>query len=100
VWTWLIGAYAEAQYRAFRDPKAALELLAPCEDHLRDAGLGTVSEILEGDPPHLPKGCIAQAWGVAEILRMWRQLDQEAGTSYESTDGAQPASADRVAAIR
>ncbi|MGH2505683.1 MAG: amylo-alpha-1,6-glucosidase, partial [Ktedonobacterales bacterium] len=100
VWTWLLGAYAEAHYRAFRDPKAALELLAPCEDHLRDAGLGTVSEILEGDPPHLPKGCIAQAWGVAEILRMWRQLDQEAGASHESTGGAQPTSADRVAATR
>ncbi|HEX2349475.1 MAG TPA: amylo-alpha-1,6-glucosidase [Ktedonobacterales bacterium] len=91
VWTWLIGAYAEAHYRAFGDPKAALELLAPCEDHLRDAGLGTVSEILEGDPPHAPKGCIAQAWGVAEILRMWRQLDQEADTSYKSTVGAQSA---------
>jgi predicted glycogen debranching enzyme len=98
VWTWLIGAYAEAHYRAYGDPIAALELLAPCEDHLRDAGLGTVSEILEGDPPHLPKGCIAQAWGVAEVLRMWRQLDQEAGASYESADGAQPASMDQVAA--
>ena len=100
VWTWLIGAYAEAHYHAFRDPKAALELLAPCEDHLRDAGLGTVSEILEGDPPHMPKGCIAQAWGVAEILRMWRQLDREADASYASTVGAQSASADRVAATR
>jgi predicted glycogen debranching enzyme len=98
VWTWLIGAFAEAHYRAYGDPRAALELLAPFEDHLRDAGLGTVSEILEGDPPHLPKGCIAQAWGVAEVLRMWRQLDQKAGASHESTDGAQPASADRVAA--
>jgi len=98
VWTWLIGAFAEAHYRAYGDLPAALELLAPCEDHLRDAGLGTVSEILEGDPPHLPKGCIAQAWGVAEVLRMWRQLDLEASASYENTDGTQPASADRVAA--
>jgi predicted glycogen debranching enzyme len=98
VWTWLIGPFAEAHYRAYGDPQAALELLAPCEDHLRDAGLGTISEILEGDPPHLPRGCIAQAWGVAEVLRMWRQLDQEAGASYESADGAQPASTDRVAA--
>jgi predicted glycogen debranching enzyme len=96
VWTWLIGAFAEAHYRAYGDWKAALELLAPCEDHLRDAGLGTISEILEGDPPHLPKGCIAQAWGVAEVLRMWRQLDQETNATYESSNGEQPASADML----
>ena len=42
---------------------------------LRDAGLGSISEILEGDPPHLPRGCIAQAWGVAEVLRVWRWLE-------------------------
>lgn len=47
----------------------------PFEDHLRDACLGSVSEILEDDPPHLPRGAAAQAWGVAEVLRVWRQLD-------------------------
>ena len=75
VWTWLMGPYAEAHYRAYHDPVAALALLRPFEDHLRDAGLGSVSEILEGDPPHLPRGCIAQAWGVAEVLRVWRKLE-------------------------
>ena len=50
----------------------------PFEDHLRDAGLGTISEILEGDPPHEPRGCIAQAWGVAEVLRAWRLVDGDA----------------------
>jgi glycogen debranching enzyme len=77
VWTWLIGPYAEAYHRCYGDPVAALEVLRPVEDHLRDAGLGSVSEILEGDPPHLPRGCIAQAWGVAEVLRVWRQLESE-----------------------
>lgn len=77
VWSWLIGAYAEAHYRAHHDPVAALALLRPLEDHLRDAGLGTISEIFEGDPPHLPRGCIAQAWGVAEVLRMWRRLEDD-----------------------
>jgi glycogen debranching enzyme len=48
--------------------------LRPIGDHLRDAGLGSVSEIFEGDPPHLPKGCVAQAWGVAEVLRVLRML--------------------------
>jgi predicted glycogen debranching enzyme len=78
VWTWLMGPYVEAQYRVYQDADAALQLLAPFQDHLRDAGLGSISEILEGDPPHLPRGCIAQAWGVAEVLRVWRDLERSA----------------------
>jgi predicted glycogen debranching enzyme len=74
VWTWLLGAYAEAHFRVHGDRAAALALLAPVEHHLRDACLGSVSEILEGDAPHLPVGCIAQAWGVAETVRVWRAL--------------------------
>jgi predicted glycogen debranching enzyme len=75
VWTWLAGPYAEAHFRLHGDRAAALALLAPFEQHLRDAGLGSISEILEGDPPHHPRGAIAQAWGVAEILRVWRLLE-------------------------
>ena len=71
-----MGAYAEAHYRVYGDWGAALALLRPFEHHLCDAGLGSISEILAGDPPHLPNGCIAQAWGVAEVLRVWRKLDQ------------------------
>jgi len=74
VWTWLIGAYVEALSHLTGDRTAALDLLRPFEHHLRDAGLGSVSEILEGDAPHLPCGAIAQAWGVAEVLRAWRAL--------------------------
>jgi glycogen debranching enzyme len=74
VWSWLLGPYAEASFRLFGDRNAALDLLRPIGDHLRDAGLGTVSEIFEGDAPHLPKGCIAQGWGVAETLRVWQLL--------------------------
>jgi predicted glycogen debranching enzyme len=74
VWTWLLGPYAEAHYRVYGDRSAALALLEPVEHHLRDACLGSVSEILEGDPPHRPVGCVAQAWGVAETLRVWRAL--------------------------
>ena len=77
VWTWLQGAYAEAHYRVYHNPQTALALLKPFEDHLRDAGLGSISEILEGDPPHLPRGCIAQAWSVAEVLRLWRELERQ-----------------------
>jgi len=74
-WSWLLGPFAEATYRLTGDRDASQALLRPIGDHLRDAGLGSVSEIFEGDPPHLPTGCIAQAWGVAEVLRVWRMLD-------------------------
>ena len=47
--------------------------LAPLEQHLADAGLGSVSEIFEGDAPFEPVGCIAQAWSVAEVLRGWME---------------------------
>ncbi len=51
VWTWLIGAYVEAHARVHGDRAAALDLLRPFAHHLRDAGLGSISEILEGDAP-------------------------------------------------
>jgi predicted glycogen debranching enzyme len=73
-WAWLLGAYAEAYHRVYGDPDGALRLLAPLAHHLSDAGLGTISEIFDGDPPHAPRGCIAQAWSVAEALRVWRTL--------------------------
>jgi predicted glycogen debranching enzyme len=74
VWGWLAGAFAEA-YHVHGGALAARALLEPFEDHLRDAGLGSISEIFAGDPPHQPHGCIAQAWSVAETLRVWRALD-------------------------
>jgi predicted glycogen debranching enzyme len=77
VWTWLLGAYAEAHYRVQHDRAAALDVLRPFVYHLRDACLGSVSEILEGDAPHQPRGAVAQAWGVAEVLRVWRLLESE-----------------------
>ena len=98
VWTWLMGAYAEAHYRTYHGAVDALELLRPFEDHLRDAGLGTVSEIMEGDAPHLPRGCIAQAWGVAEVLRVWRQLEHAIHSAANSPGMTQPASPVQVPA--
>ena len=78
VWTWLIGAWIEAHLRVHGDVAAARAALVPLETHLREAGLGSVSEIVDGDAPHAPRGCIAQAWGVAEVLRAWRMLDEAA----------------------
>jgi predicted glycogen debranching enzyme len=79
VWSWLIGGYGEAYARVYGGD-AARALLPPFADHLRDACLGSVSEIFEGDPPHTPRGCVAQAWGVAELLRVWRVLEKETKT--------------------
>ncbi len=71
VWGWLIGPFVLAHLRVHQDPAAAAQFLEPFADHLRVHGLGTVSEIFDGDAPFTPRGCIAQAWSVAEILRAW-----------------------------
>lgn len=75
VWAWLMGPYVEAWLRVhdFADPARAQmrELLLPLLKHLDEGGLGHVSEIFDGNPPHRPRGCIAQAWSTAELLRAW-----------------------------
>ncbi len=74
VWSWLLGPFALAHYRAYGNPDHALSLLNPLAAHLDEACLGTVSEILDGDAPHAPRGCFAQAWSVSETLRAWHLL--------------------------
>ena len=74
VWTWLLGPFATAHFRIHRDAAAALDLLRAIPAHLREACVGQVSEIMDGDPPFVPRGCFAQAWGVAEILRAWNEI--------------------------
>ena len=72
VWPYLVGVYFDAAIR-FRGEAGQLEARTWIEGfarHLDEAGLGTVSEIFDGDPPHRPGGAIAQAWSVAEILRL------------------------------
>ena len=74
-WSWLIGPFVTA-YRAVhgRSPASreqAARFLAPFEDHLRDHGIGSISEIFDGNEPLYPRGAYAQAWGVAEVLRSY-----------------------------
>jgi len=71
VWGWLMGHFALAHLRVYNDPSLAASFLEPMMQHIRGAGLGTLSEIFDGDAPFTPRGCIAQAWTVAEILRAW-----------------------------
>jgi predicted glycogen debranching enzyme len=74
VWPWLLGPFITAYIKVEGGSKAARKQaekwLSPLKDHLEDAGLGHISEIFDGDAPHRPVGCIAQAWSVAEVLRV------------------------------
>jgi predicted glycogen debranching enzyme len=79
VWSWLAGPFVTAHFRVYGDAAAARGYLAAFELHLADAGLGSISEIFDGDAPHRPDGCFAQAWGVAEVLRAWREVGGEKG---------------------
>jgi predicted glycogen debranching enzyme len=72
VWSWLLGPFVLAHLRVYQNPQQAFAFLEPMAHHLSAAGLGTVSEIFDGEAPYLPRGALAQAWSVAEILRAWR----------------------------
>jgi len=74
-WPWLLGAYVKAYRKVHNYSKESLEdmraLLQGFNTHLETAGVGTISEVFDGDYPHSPGGCISQAWSVAEILRAY-----------------------------
>jgi len=76
VWPWLLGPYIDAllRYRGEAGIVSARALLANMQTHLGDAGLGTIGEVFDGDAPHAPRGCIAQAWSVAEVLRVLAKI--------------------------
>lgn len=96
VWTWLLGHYALAEFRVTRDAAAAQARLEPLMDHLLDAGLGSVSEIFDGAPPHTPRGAPAQAWSVACALEAWWLLERVKRAARQ--DGAANAEPRRAAA--
>jgi predicted glycogen debranching enzyme len=75
VWSWLLGPYITSKVRLEGEEgkKSAIKLLAKFETHFYEAGIGTVSEIFDAEPPFIPRGCIAQAWGVAEVLRAYAE---------------------------
>ncbi len=75
VWGWLLGPFALAHLRVYGDPKTAASFLEPLGKQISARGLGTLSEIFDGDAPFYPRGCIAQAWTVAEVLRAWHTIN-------------------------
>jgi len=73
VWSWLIGPFVRAHLRVYGSPALARSFLIPLIRHLEDHGIGSISEISDGDPPFTPRGCIAQAWSVGELLQAWQE---------------------------
>ena len=72
VWPWLLGPWITAVIRVRGEAgrEQARKLIDNMDAHLHEAGVGTISEVFDGDAPHTPRGCIAQAWSVAELLRV------------------------------
>ncbi len=80
VWPWLMGPFVEAWCRVRGDTaeawrEARERFVQPLIDHLGEAGLGHVSEIADGDPPHTPQGCPFQAWSLGELMRIAKTAD-------------------------
>src|SRR5439155_9334895 len=72
VWAWLVGPFIDAWLRVNPGDRAgARQALSGFGAHLSDHGLGTLSEIFDAEKPYAPRGCIAQAWSIAEVLRTW-----------------------------
>ncbi|HXO22574.1 MAG TPA: amylo-alpha-1,6-glucosidase, partial [Thermoanaerobaculia bacterium] len=92
VWPWLLGPFLTAlvRLRGESGRAQARALLAAFAPHLWEAGVGTVSEIFDAEPPHAPHGCIAQAWSVAELLRA---AVEDAGLGRRPTAAAPAAAA-------
>jgi predicted glycogen debranching enzyme len=89
VWPWLLGPFTTAYLKVkghteFTSKYAMKNFLMPLfTRQILEAGLGTLSEIFDGDPPHLPRGCIAQAWSVAEPFRAYVEDTMQIRPKYE-----------------
>lgn len=77
-WAWLLGPYFDAHFKTYGDKQWIYDQLEVFYSHLDEGVLGSVSEIFEGDAPHAQRGCSAQAWSVAEIIRIYEALDLDA----------------------
>jgi glycogen debranching enzyme len=71
-----VEAYLKVNNSSRKSKEKAAEFIEPLMRHLTEDGcLGQVSEIFDGDPPHTPRGCIAQAWSVAELIRAYQLIN-------------------------
>jgi glycogen debranching enzyme len=81
VWSWLLGPFVLAHHRVYGNTPHALALLEGLASHLDEGCSGTISEIMDGSPPHAPRGCFAQAWSVSETLRAYHSLSAQRARS-------------------
>lgn len=72
-WSWLIGPFVSAHLKVYGDRETARSFLRPLFLHMRDHGIGSISEVFDAEPPFQARGCIAQACGGAEVLRAWKE---------------------------
>jgi glycogen debranching enzyme len=93
VWAWLIGPFVDAWIKMYPEDRAGARLLLEgFEKHLSEACVGSISEIFDAEEPYTPRGCVAQAWSVAEVLRC---LDKTAAASRSETVGTSAAHLER-----
>jgi glycogen debranching enzyme len=86
VWAWLAGPYIDAWLKVYPDDWAgAQRVLDGFVPHLNEACIGSISEVFDAEAPYTPRGCIAQAWSVAEVLRVWVKLAQRAQQPTQSS---------------
>jgi predicted glycogen debranching enzyme len=77
VWGWLAGPFVDAWLKLRPEDRAgARRVLEGFEAHLNEGGIGTVSEVFDAESPYTARGCIAQAWSVAEVLRAWVRTEE------------------------
>jgi predicted glycogen debranching enzyme len=78
VWPWLLGPFVDAWLKVYPNDRAgARQFLDGLVPHLDEGCIGSINEIFDAEPPFTPRGCIAQAWSIAEILRAWVKTSEE-----------------------
>jgi predicted glycogen debranching enzyme len=86
VWAWLAGPFTDAWLKLYpTDLDGAWKAVRGFVAHLDEGCIGTISEIFDAEPPFTPRGCIAQAWSVAEVLRIWTELRAQETPSHSAT---------------
>jgi predicted glycogen debranching enzyme len=88
VWAWLIGPFVDAWLKVYPDDRiGARRYLQGFTDHLYEACVGSISEVFDAEEPFTPRGCVAQAWSVAEVLRCWAKTAGGEGAGNLRTGG-------------
>ena len=90
MWGWLIGPFVDAWLKVYPDDReGARRLLLGFDSHLSAACVGSISEIFDAEAPYVPRGCIAQAWSVAEVLRCLLKTAEHTSESREERVSSQ-----------